>query len=288
MNRAMNRGVNRGVKRGERGACLSRGFTLVELLVSLSVVAVLVGLLAPTLAGAREGARGVVCLSSLRQIGSGWALYAGDYGDRAMPLAYFEGAEVGAGDGVFWFGTDGRRSGHVEFGRGFIAPYLSATGGLGSVFECPSQPWGSYAPQTRTGQPTTTYGYNGYYLSPRYTPGWGGRFGAIGHRPWPRVSGVSHPSLVLAFADTLLPVGAMGRSTALLDPPELFRRSGEWAVNEAPTTSFRHRGLAQGVKADGSARGHGPGPGAVYLPRYRAGSVGARNDPAYVPDWARW
>lgn len=47
-----------------------RAFTLVELLVVLGIIAVLLALLMPVLARSRREARGVVCLSNLRQLGS--------------------------------------------------------------------------------------------------------------------------------------------------------------------------------------------------------------------------
>lgn len=45
----------------------ARAFTIVELLVVIAVVALLVGLVLPSLSRARESARGVACLSNLRQ-----------------------------------------------------------------------------------------------------------------------------------------------------------------------------------------------------------------------------
>jgi len=265
-----------------------RGFTMIELLTVTAIVALLMSLLLPSLSAARDAARRVACLSNTRQLVTAWTVYANDHQGHAMPLAYFEFADTRGGDSVFWFGTDGSVSGTVDHTRGLLTPYIDAALGEGSVYECPSQPWGTYAPQTRTNQFTTTYGYNGYYLSPHHTPGWGGSFGPIGRRPSQRLDTIERPTELMVFADTLLPVGRDGRSTALLDPPMLFDGNGSWRTNEAPTTSFRHRATAAAAHADGSARTHAPDRDAVYIERLDIGSVSAHNADAYVPGWQRW
>lgn len=264
-----------------------RAFTLVELLVVIAIVALMIGLLMPSMRNAREAARLTGCASNQRQMAAGWMLYAGDYKERVMPLAYWSAADIGSGPVVYWWGTSGSAS--VDYSRGFLTPYLSASHGERTSYECPSQAWGTYRPQGSAKKPTSTYGYNGYYLSPAKTPGWGG---SIGFRPWKRLFELRLPSELVVFADSLL-AGATVSSTALLDPPLLYS-SGTWEVNEFPTTAFRHcrssylMGSCIAARGDGSAGWvRGEAEWQVDSSTYIA-SIGTANDPCYVPDWKQW
>ncbi len=66
----------------------SHGFTLVELLVVIGIIAVLISILLPTITRAKEQAKSAVCLSNLRQIGTGFALYANDFSGYIPPHGY--------------------------------------------------------------------------------------------------------------------------------------------------------------------------------------------------------
>jgi prepilin-type N-terminal cleavage/methylation domain-containing protein len=56
-----------------------RGFTLIQLLVVIAVIAILLAIFLPVLGKAREYGRRVVCLGNLRQLQIAWTMYAGDH-----------------------------------------------------------------------------------------------------------------------------------------------------------------------------------------------------------------
>lgn len=61
-------------------------FTLIELLITVSIIAILAGLLLPALASARKAAFQAGCSNNLNQIGKAEAMYSSDYNDYIVPV----------------------------------------------------------------------------------------------------------------------------------------------------------------------------------------------------------
>lgn len=67
-------------------SAVRRGFTLIELLVVVAIIALLMAILMPSLAKAREQAKGTKCLAQLRSYGTAQLTYSQEYNLWAVPL----------------------------------------------------------------------------------------------------------------------------------------------------------------------------------------------------------
>lgn len=72
---------------------VGRGFTLVELLIIIGIIAILASILLPTLARAKKRAHQAVCMSNLKQIGVAIQLHA-DENDDYLPGPVKAGAQA--------------------------------------------------------------------------------------------------------------------------------------------------------------------------------------------------
>src|ERR1700757_2808092 len=65
----------------ESNSTVTKGFTLVEMLVAIAIIVILAALLFPVISRARQKAQRTVCLNNLRQINIGVRIYSDDAND---------------------------------------------------------------------------------------------------------------------------------------------------------------------------------------------------------------
>jgi prepilin-type N-terminal cleavage/methylation domain-containing protein len=150
------------------------GFTLVELLVVIAMIAILIGILLPALARARGSAWNIACLARLRSIGQAVHLYADDSKDE-LPLA----------DHAAGFLDPDPAGTRLASWSLALLPYLGARGferadllepsrleGRGadwrasveSLYRCPHDPRGFDPPAREAAVYDGSYGYNAYLV----------------------------------------------------------------------------------------------------------------------------
>ncbi len=116
------------------------GFTLVELLIVIAIIALLAAILFPVFARARENARRASCQSNMRQLALGITQYTQDYDER-FPIQCVVG-DITNGGPIGWADA--------------ISPYLKNR----QIFYCPSGTMSQH-PDTSPNE----VGYTEYYIN---------------------------------------------------------------------------------------------------------------------------
>lgn len=248
-------------------------FTLLELLVVISIIATLIALLLPALSGARRAGRTATCASNLRQIAVGWAMYAQDHDDVCIPgrpatlpgdNLYFVGngykfrprwlITLGASVHIYAFGTPSPLNIHQNIEN--------------PVLICPGTPgW--------TSERNTSYGYNFQFLGNARLA----RDGSGRNVNFPVNATRLHPETVMAAdalgtaahfpeaertgnrADGSSDVRSAGNHAHHLDPPRLtpqgdWSDDGNYGIRSGPDT--RHGGKSNFAMIDTSVQRWSP------------------------------
>ncbi len=109
------------------------GFTLVELLVVVAIIALLLSILLPAMNRARETARKVVCLSNLKQFGLAYAAYQSE-NHQWLPACF----ENNAPQPSLWWAQRLEIYFNVEVPRGNFGYSVSPPQAPPAILTCPS------------------------------------------------------------------------------------------------------------------------------------------------------
>jgi prepilin-type N-terminal cleavage/methylation domain-containing protein/prepilin-type processing-associated H-X9-DG protein len=259
-----------------------KGFSLIELLVAITIIAILAGFLAPALRSAKESGNSAKCLSNLRQLYLANSLYAESHnGFFAL------GAEdIWTTNLKRWHGERTTTADPFDPSKSPLVNYL---GKDGKVKVCPS-----LRDYIATGPAAYESGGGGYGYNHNYI---GGRVDMFGLTPANATRSLSlndnkawNLSKFAMFADCAIPSGSSIVEESFIYPPFWQLNPDPTPVSNIPTdptVHFRHNDRANVVWCDGHASSEKMSfttPSNSYggdNNKYKVGWFGPRVDNAY-------
>jgi prepilin-type N-terminal cleavage/methylation domain-containing protein/prepilin-type processing-associated H-X9-DG protein len=126
-----------------------RGFSLIELLVVIGIIAILMGLLFPALRASRMQAVRLECMNNLRTIGHGLMMYANE--QKHLPLRFSDT--------------------HPQIRWGYDDELIQMKACVKKTFVCPNHADNNYLADNPDSNPEPSYGMNWYFDYQPYTKG---------------------------------------------------------------------------------------------------------------------
>ena len=164
------------------------GFTLVELLVVIGIIALLISILLPSLNRAREAAKQVTCLSNMRQIGYAFQMYLNANRNQFPRPAVYGTGPKGQGDDEDWVYLYKSRNPFLPDPADGAVVRLLGPRVTAAVLRCPSDDIVSHL-----GSPAYPYSYtvNEYMCKTE----------VLGHKKTLNMSQVVHPAQKILLID---------------------------------------------------------------------------------------
>ncbi len=277
----LNRKRSGFAERGRLGQ--APGFSLVELLVVVSIISLLVGLLLPAVQATREAARRTSCASNVRQLGIALLGYVNTNAGLLMPLKVDDDARIAGtlagqypypGKSQYWFGeVDGSNPSakeRLDFTRGSLTPFME---GNVAAYQC-SNFGVREVDELQYGTMSTGFDYNSA-LGPGTVWDWAPDWTAVLVSKCRRnkIAGVTEPRRTVAFAESAqvrYDLKFLENLGGLAPPSSNF-----------PTVHFRHVGQANVVFVDGHVENYRwksavEVPGTTWLTREQADVMDAK------------
>ena len=214
----------------------SNGFTLVETLVAIAIIATLAALVFPVMQALRTRGQAIQSTANLRSLAAANMTYLAEHGMFCPADDQFNNRR--------WHGARSSSEGKFDPAKGFLAPYLGASREVGLCPLLKSLVADEQSYEAGTGG----YGYNDTYIGGRP----GGNYDKLTKLRIPeRLANISDPARTVMFTTAAYAQPGGVQEYAFCAPPFWDFGSGPSGNRPSPTVHFRAGGKALVAWCDG-------------------------------------